>query len=193
MATLSDPPQESFRLSQLIYDTRYRSITIQVVAFIAFMAIFAWLLTNTYYNLQALGKSFEFGFLGERAGYDINQRPIEYTNDSSHFRATLVGLVNTLIIAVLGCILATIVGVIAGVLRLSKNWLTARLMAFYVESFRNIPVLLWIIAFFAILTEATPRPNAFRGDSPTASMLLNESVAITNRGTYIPRPIWEDG
>lgn len=193
MTTMSDPYKESFRLSQLIYDTRYRSITIQVFALIGFVALFAWLISNTIVNLEALGKDFDFGFLSVRSAYDINQRLIEYSSDSTHLRATYVGLLNTLLIAFLGCILATIVGVIAGVLRLSKNWLTAKLMTVYVESFRNIPVLLWIVAFFAVLTEATPAPNAFRGDTPTASMIFNETVAFTNRGTYIPAPTWQQG
>ena len=66
-------------------------------------------------------------------------------------------------------------------------------MTIYVESFRNIPVLLWIIAFFAVLTEATPAPNAFRGDNPAASMLFGDTVAITNRGIYTPLPVWGSG
>ena len=193
MSTMADPAKDQFRLSQLIYDTRYRSMTIQVVAFIGFVAAFAWLINNTVNNLEALGKDFNFGFLGVRAGYDINQRLIEYSSDSTHLRATIVGLLNTLLVAFLGCILATVIGVVAGVLRLSKNWLTAKLMTVYIESFRNVPVLLWIIAFFAVLTESTPAPRAFRGDDATASMILGDSVAITNRGTYIPSPVWGDG
>lgn len=193
MTTLTDPHKESFHLGQLIYDTRYRSMTIQVVALIGFVAMAAWLVSNTITNLELLGKDFDFGFLSVRAGYDINQRLVEYSSDSTHLDATIVGLLNTLLVAFLGCILATIVGVIAGVLRLSKNWLTAKLMAIYVESFRNIPVLLWIIAFFAVLTEATPAPRDFKGDAPEASMILNDSVAITNRGTFIPAPTWGDG
>ncbi len=189
MTTISDPSQDSFHISQLLYDTRYRSITIQVIAVIGFMLAFGWLLNNVVVNLAVQGKDFNFGFLWDRAGYDINQRPLEYSNDSTHFRASLIGLTNTLLIAVLGCILATIIGVIAGVLRLSKNWLTAKIMTVYVETFRNIPVLLWIVAFFAILSEATPAPNAFRGDNATASMLLDGTIAVTNRGTYIPRPV----
>jgi general L-amino acid transport system permease protein len=190
---MADPAKDQFRLSQLIYDTRYRSMTIQVVAFIGFVAAFAWLINNTVSNLEALGKDFNFGFLGVRAGYDINQRIIEYSSDSTHLRATIVGLLNTLLVAFLGCILATVIGVVAGVLRLSKNWLTARLMTVYIESFRNVPVLLWIIAFFAVLTESTPAPRAFRGDDATASMILGDSVAVTNRGTYVPSPVWGDG
>jgi len=193
MTTLTDPPTESFRLSQLIYDTRYRSMTIQVVALIGFVSLFAWLISNTVTNLEALGKDFDFGFLSVRAGYDINQRLVEYSSDSTHFRAAYVGFLNTLLVAFLGCILATIIGVTAGVLRLSKNWLTARLMTIYVESFRNIPVLLWIIAFFAVLSEGTPAPREFRGENPAASMMLNDSMAVTNRGTYIPTPVWEAG
>ena len=193
MSTATDPGRDQFRLSQLIYDTRYRSITIQTVAFIGFVAAFAWLISNTIQNLEALGKDFNFGFLGVRSGYDINQRLIEYSSDSTHLRATIVGLLNTLLVAFLGCILATVIGVVAGVLRLSKNWLTARLMTVYIESFRNVPILLWIIAFFAVLTESTPAPRAFRGEDPAASMILGDTVAITNRGTYVPLPVWGSG
>lgn len=193
MTTLTDPQPDSFRLSQLLYDSRYRSMTIQVVALIGLVAIAAWLVSNTIVNLEALGKDFNFGFLGERSGYEINQQLIEYSPDSTHLRATTVGLLNTLLISVMGCILATVIGVFAGVLRLSKNWLTAKIMAVYIESFRNIPVLLWIFAFFAVLSEGTPGPRAFRGDDATASMLFGDSVAITNRGTYIPAPVFGDG
>jgi len=193
MSTISDPPVPSFRLSQLIYDTRYRSLTIQVVAFILIMSGLVWLANNTVQNLAALGKDFDFGFLSSRAGYDINQRLVEYSNDSSHGRAAFVGILNTLLVAFVGCILATIIGVTVGVLRLSNNWLVARIMGVYVEMFRNIPTLLWILIVFAIMTEAMPAPNAFRGDTPTASMLLGDSVAITNRGVYIPAPIWGEG
>ena len=121
MTTLTDPSKESFRLSQLIYDTRYRSMTIQVIAMIGFMSLIAWLVSNTIANLNALGKDFDFGFLTVRAGYDINQQIIPYSSNSTHLRAAVVGLLNTLLVAFLGCILATFIGVIAGVLRLSKT------------------------------------------------------------------------
>ncbi len=192
MTTTSDAPKAGFRPSQLIYDTRYRSLTIQVIAFIALMLGLSWLVSNTIANLSALGKDFDFGFLGQRAGYDINQRLIEYDSASSHGRAALVGILNTLLIAVLGCALATIVGVLAGVLRLSKNWLIANLMAVYVEGFRNIPVLLWILLIFALMTEATPQPRDFR-EGGDAAMILGDSVAITNRGVFVPAPFWGSG
>jgi general L-amino acid transport system permease protein len=186
MSTMTDVPGRSFRLSQLIYDTRYRSLTIQVVAMILLMLAFTWLISNTVQNLAALGKDFNFGFLGQPAGYDINQRLIPYDSQSTHGRAALVGILNTLLIAFLGCVLATVLGVFAGILRLSKNWLVARLMSVYVEAFRNVPLLLWILLIFALMTESTPSPRDFRGDEASASMLFFDSVAITNRGVYIP-------
>ena len=192
MASIPDPSSEPFRLGQLIYDRRYRSMTIQVFAFITIMAFLWQLGWNTVQNLSALGKDFDFGFLGSRAGYDINQRLIEYSNDSTHGRAAIIGILNTLLVAFLGCILATIIGVIAGVLRLSKNWIVARLMTVYVEGFRNVPLLLWILVIFAVMTEATPQPRDFR-EGGDASMILFDSIAITNRGIFIPRPIWGEG
>ena len=190
MATITDPPSEGFKLSMLIYDTRYRSMTIQVVAMMGFMLFAAWLINNTLTNLNTLGKPIDFGFFGEPASYDINQRLLEYTSRDTHLRASFIGLLNTLVVAFLGCVTATILGVLIGVARLSKNWLVARIMTVYVEMFRNVPVLLWIVLVFAILIESLPTPRAFRGDNATESMILNDSVAITNRGVYIPEPLF---
>jgi general L-amino acid transport system permease protein len=176
----------------LIYDTRYRSLTIQVFALLAFMLAAAWLVNNTLQNLAALGKTFDFSFLGSRAGYDINQTLISYSNDDTHGRAALIGILNTFLVAILGCILATVVGVLIGVLRLSPNWLVSKLAGIYVDVFRNVPVLLWILAFMAVLTDMTPAPAAFRGENATAQMLFG-SVAITNRGFYIPGPVFGPG
>mgnify|MGYP001628252345 CR=1 FL=1 len=188
MSATTDPPKDGFQLSQLIYDTRYRSMTIQIVALVLFLLGVGWLLNNAAQNLAALGKPLSFGFLGEAAGYDINQKLIEYNNQMSHGRAALVGVLNTLLVAVLGCILATVLGVVIGVLRLSNNWVVARLMTVYIESFRNVPVLLWIVLTMAIFIESFPAPRAFRGENASASMSLWDSVALTNRGLYIPKP-----
>jgi general L-amino acid transport system permease protein len=201
MAMATDAPKDGFRLSMLVYDTRYRSYTIQVVVLILFAMAVAWLLNNTAQNLAARGKEFNFTFLWQRAGYDIGQQLIPYTNDSTHFRALLVGLINTLVVAFWGCIFATVLGVIVGVLRLSNNWLVGRLMTIYVEMFRNIPLLLWILLSYVLLSEVTPAPNAFRvtdemitaGEEPAASMMFFDSVAVTNRGTNIPSPLFERG
>ncbi|MEZ5751265.1 MAG: ABC transporter permease subunit [Paracoccaceae bacterium] len=191
MAMDSGTPQRSFRLSMLLYDTRYRSLTIQVFAMILLMLGAAWLVDNTVKNLAALGKDFSFDFLWNTSGYDISQRPIEYSSQSSHARAAAIGVMNTLILAIMSCVTATILGIFAGVLRLSNNWIVARLMTIYIEMFRNVPVLLWIIIAAAVMSEAMPAPNAFRGENATASMLLNDSVAFTNRGVYVPSPLFE--
>jgi general L-amino acid transport system permease protein len=190
MTTLTDPPRESFRLSMLIYDSRYRSITIQIIALIGVLTLIGWLISNTANNLADLGKQPSFRFLGESAGYDINQRLIDYQNQDTHLRAAFVGVLNTLFVAFMGCMAATVVGVFVGVLRLSKNWVVSRLMAVYVETFRNVPVLLWIILTMAILIETLPPPSAFRGDDPASSMYLGGNVAFTNRGFYIPEPLF---
>ncbi|WP_422048155.1 amino acid ABC transporter permease [Shimia sp.] len=192
MTTLTDPPKESFRLSMLIYDTRYRSLTIQAVAMIGFMLLAAWLINNTMVNLNTLGKQPEFGFLMEPASYDINQRLLEYSSRDTHLRASFLGLLNTLLVALLGCITATIIGVFVGVLRLSKNWIVAKIMTVYVEMFRNVPVLLWIVLAMAILIESLPAPRAFRGENPSATMNLFDTVAVTNRGVYVPEPLFSN-
>ena len=188
MTTLTDPPKVSFRPSMLIYDSRYRSITIQFVALIGFLIGIGWLVNNTLQNLDALGKTIEFGFLKDPSGYDINQRLIEYTSRSTHARAAFVGLLNTLLVAAMGCVLATVIGVFVGVMRLSKNWLVAKVMTVYVETIRNVPVLLWIVFLMAILSETMPKLRDFKNGS--ASMLFGNSVAITNRGIYVPEPLF---
>jgi general L-amino acid transport system permease protein len=187
MSTLSDPPVESFRLSQLINDTRYRSYTFQFIALLCLIALFAYLGYNLLQNLAAAGLDISYGFLGEPAGYDINQRLIDYNSQSSHMRAAIVGVLNTLLVAVVGCLFATIIGVIVGVLRLSKNWLISKLMAVYVEIFRNVPVLIWILIVMAVFVAVLPQPRDFRGDDATASMFL-DLFAFTGRGFYLPRP-----
>ncbi|MDE4193390.1 amino acid ABC transporter permease [Phaeobacter gallaeciensis] len=192
MSTLSDPPQDGFRLSMLINDTRYRSLTFQAIAALL-LALSIWYLgNNLIQNLRAAGLNISYDFLGNPAGYDINQRLVEYDNQDSHGRAALVGVLNTLLVAFLACVTATIFGVIAGVLRLSNNWLVSKLMAVYVEIFRNIPVLIWIIIIFTIMTAVLPGPRAFRGDNPDSTMLL-DLFAFTNRGVYIPMPWFESG
>ena len=191
MSALTDPPGASFRLSQLIYDTRYRSLTIQIVAMVLLVLAFSWLVSNTVQNLQALGKDFNFGFLEQPAGYDINQRLIEYDSQRTHGRAAVVGILNTILVAFLGCALATFLGVVAGVLRLSKNWIVSRLMAVYVEGFRNVPLLLWIILIFAVVNESLPHPREFK-EGGTHEMLFG-AFAFTKQGTFLPAPVWGPG
>jgi general L-amino acid transport system permease protein len=199
MALATDVPKDGFRLSMLIYDTRYRSYTIQIVVLLMFLGFIGWLLNNVIANLAALGKPFNFNFLWTRAGYDIEQTLVPYTNDDTHFRAWMVGLTNTLAVAIPGCILATVVGVFVGVLRLSKNWLISTLMGVYVEIFRNIPLLLWILLVLVPMRELAPEPRDFRvtdemiaaGQEPAASMWFNDSLAISTRGINAPLPLFD--
>lgn len=183
MTVATAVPADNFRIGMLLSDTRYRGYTIQVIAFMLLMLFFGWLISNTISNLEALGKTFGFGFLGETASYDINQRLIEYTSRSTHARAAVVGILNTLLVAVLGCILATVIGVVAGVLRLSKNWLVAKLMTVYIETVRNVPVLLQIILFSAVINETFASPKK-------AEPWFDGALVMTNRGFYFPQPLF---
>ncbi|MEY8830265.1 amino acid ABC transporter permease [Sedimentitalea sp. XS_ASV28] len=192
MTTISDPPTEQFRLSMLLNDTRYRSATFQAIAVILLVASIAYLGSNLAKNLREAGLDISFGFLSTPAGYDINQTLIPYNNQDTNLRAALVGILNTLLVSFLACATATILGVFAGVLRLSQNWLVRKLMSFYVEIFRNIPVLIWILIIYGIMTVSMPGPRDFRGENASASMIL-DAVAVTNRGVYIPAPVWGPG
>lgn len=195
MSLALDAPKDSFRLSKLIYDTRYRSYTIQVVVLALLLVFLGWVTDNTVRNLAERGKDINFDFLWQRAGYDIDQQLIPYTNDSTHGRALVIGLLNTLVLAFFGCIGATILGTIAGILRLSKSWVVARLMTFFVEIFRNVPLVLWIVLVFTIFSEVMPQPKDFKvtdemiaaGEAPAASTFLG--IALTNRSANIPAPI----
>ena len=189
MTATPDAPaaNQGFKLSALWFDTRYRSYTFQFIALMLLIGAIAYLGSNLISNLRTAGLNISWDFLGEPSNYDINQRPIEYTSQSTHWRASVVGVLNTLIVAVLGCITATVFGVIAGVLRLSNNWIVARLMSAYVEAFRNVPVLIWIIIIFSIMTVSLPGPRAYRGETPERTMLF-DMFAFTNRGIYTPKP-----
>ena len=186
---------ESFRLTQLIDDTRYRSYTFQFIALVLLIFSVGYLYANLVANLKVAGLNISYEFLGDPAGYDINQRLIDYTSQSTHLRASVVGLLNTLLVAFVGCFLATIFGVTAGILRLSNNWIVSKLMAVYVEIFRNVPVLIWILIINAIFMISLPQPKAFkvRGDNPPDAEMLFDAFAFTGRGIYVPKPIFEAG
>ncbi|MDA8578343.1 ABC transporter permease subunit [Rhodobacteraceae bacterium] len=181
-----------FRLSMLINDKRYRSYTFQFLALMVLICLMAFLGWNLMQNLTAAGLNISYSFLGEPAGYDINQRLIEYNSQSTHWRASVVGVLNTLLVAFLGCLMATIFGVFAGIFRLSNNWIVAKIMAVYVEIFRNVPVLIWILIINAVFLAALPQPRAFRGENPEATMLF-DAFAFTGRGIYMPKPVLYEG
>ena len=192
MTTLTDPPEGAFRLSMLLNDTRYRSYTFQGIALVLLISVVVYLANNLMTNLRDLGLNISYEFLGSPAGYDINQTLIGYDSQSTNLRAAFVGIINTMLVAVLACTTATFFGVISGVLRLSNNWLVRKLMAFYVEIFRNVPVLIWIIIIFTVLTAVLPGSRAYLGAEPEKELFLGY-FAFTNRGVYAPAPIWNAG
>ena len=184
--------RDQFQFSMLLNDKRYRSYTFQFFALFLLICAMAYLGKNLLENLAAAGLNISYSFLGEPAGYDINQRLIEYNSQSTHLRASIVGVLNTLLVAFLGCIAATFFGVTAGILRLSNNWIVAKLMMVYVEIFRNVPVLIWILIIHSVFLAFLPQPKAFRGENPEATMLW-DAFAFTGRGFYIPKPVFNDG
>ena len=184
--------RDKFQFSMLLNDKRYRSYTFQFFALFILLCAMAYLGKNLLENLAAAGLNISYSFLGEPAGYDINQRLIEYNSQSTHLRASIVGVLNTLLVAFLGCIAATFFGVTAGILRLSNNWIVAKLMMIYVEIFRNVPVLIWILIIHSVFLAFLPQPKAFRGENPEATMLW-DAFAFTGRGFYIPKPVFNDG
>ena len=196
MTTLSDPPKSAFRIGMLLSDTRYRSYTFQFIALLAIILSVSYLVSNLLANLDRLGQDLSYEFLGAPAGYDINQQPIPYNSQDTHLRATVVGAMNTLIVAFLACVTATIFGVIAGVLRLSNNWIISKLMSVYVEIFRNIPVLIWLIIIFTVTANVFAPIAEFRiprdGSDPARTMIFGV-MAFTNQGVFVPRLTFEAG
>ncbi|ENT44985.1 hypothetical protein P046_02995 [Brucella suis 06-997-1672] len=171
--------------TSLLYDPRARGIFYQVVVFGAVIAGIYWIVGNTITNLQRANIASGFGFLYGRAGFDISQTLIQYNSDSTYGRAFLVGLVNTLYVAALGIVTASIIGFLVGIGRLSHNWLIRNICTVYVEVFRNIPPLLVIFFwYFGVLSVLPPVRQSY-------SMPL--STYINNRGFFMPSPVWGEG
>jgi general L-amino acid transport system permease protein len=186
---VTDTPLLPYRMSfwtSFWRDEKLRAAGLQVLVIFAFFAVLAWLIGNVAANFAALDKTFGFSFLWKLpAGYDINQTLIAYTNQSSHLRAALVGLINTALVAAVGIVFATFLGFAIGVLRLSNNWLVSRLAYGYVEFTRNTPVLLLILLWHGIIINTLPHPRQ--------ALDLGGSVFLSNRGFYVPAPVLEPG
>ena len=153
-----------------------------VVAFVA--GFFAYLAYNTHLNMQARGITNSLSFMGQEAGFDVIQALIPYTSTSTYARVFLVGLLNTLFVAFIGIIFASILGLIVGIARLSSNWLLARLAGAFIETFRNIPLLLQIFFFYFAVMQTLPTARQ--------SLDLGGLFFLNNRGVYLPRPMPED-
>lgn len=140
-----------------------------------------YLVSNTLDNLGRQKIASGFSYLGREAGFEIGDTMIAYSPASTYARAILVGMLNTLKIAVLGIIMATVLGTLIGVGRLSPNWLLAKICEWYVEAFRNVPLLLWLFLIYKLISEAFPGPRQ-------AISVLN-SFFLSNRGLYFPVPL----
>src|SRR5215470_2412205 len=157
-----------------------RGIIFQVLFVAAVAALGAFLVHNTLVNLRRQNIASGFGFLDREAAFGIGQSLIAYSPTDTYARAFLIGLLNTLYVAALGIVLATIVGTLIGLARLSGNWLVARLAQIYVETFRNIPLLLQLFFWWALLRGAAPGPRE-------AWQVLPD-VFVSNRGIVFPVP-----
>ena len=162
-----------------------RSVILQILTMALLFAFLAYIINNAVLNLAILGKTFSFEFLSFPASYDINQRLIEYTSQSTHFRAMLVGILNTALVAFFGIITATIVGFLFGIIRLSNNWIASHIVYCIIEFTRNVPVLLHILLMHGIIVHVLP--------SPRQAHSLADSIFLSNRGLTIPDPIIGEG
>ena len=182
----ASPSQDRSQFRRLFYNKEVRSVFFQIVTVFGVCALIAYIGMNMLTNLEAVGKELSFSFLGAPAGYDITFQPfVSYSPTETHFRAAMVGLSNTLLVAVTGIILATIMGFTLGVMRLSRNFLISRLSQAFIDFTRNVPLLLHIFFIYGIVINVLPKPKQAEG--------LADSFFLTNRGLYAPKPIFEEG
>ena len=172
-------------LNNIWRNEKSREIIVQIFVLFCIGWILSWLIANVDANFKALGKDISFEFLFIPAGYDINQYLIDYNNRDSHLRAGIVGLLNTGLVAFFGIILATVLGVFLGIIRLSKNWLASKLAYWYIEFSRNVPILLHILLWHGIIINTLPHPKK--------ALNLGDLTFLSNRGFYIPKPLTENG
>jgi len=178
---LRKPPRQGVTLSwrnPLVRNVFWQVLILGVVA----LAVW-WLVSNTMRNLEVRRIATGFGFLEREAGLPIGESLIPYSPADTYARALLVGVLNTLRVALIGAVLATLLGTIIGIARLSRNWLVARLAAVYVEVLRDLPLLLQLL-FWYVLMQGLPGPR----------QALNpiEGVFLSNRGIKFPWIVWED-
>ena len=182
-ASTEDHPNILLRLWR---DKDTRSICIQIITIVIVFTFLGLIIHNVVINLEIAGKDFSFGFLNYPAGYDITFQPfISYSPTDTHLRAAAVGILNTILVAVSGVIIASILGFTMGVLRLSNNWLVSRIVYVFLEFTRNVPVLLHILFIYGIFLYALPVPKK--------AINISDTVFLTNRGFILPSPVFEDG
>ena len=156
----------------------------QILTLLVVVLIFGFFTFNAQVNMDNRGIEFGYGFLSQESSFDVQFSLIEYDGSHSYARAYLVGLLNTLLVAFIGIIFATILGVIVGIARLSPNYLIERSAAFYVEFFRNIPLLLQIFFWYFAALRALPLPQ-------DAEAIFGVYF-LTIKGLFVPRFVWEN-
>ncbi|MEW7977606.1 MAG: amino acid ABC transporter permease [Candidatus Sedimenticola endophacoides] len=184
---MAEPRQQESAPAQAAFWRRpaFRAALFQTLLMLALCLVGYSLFTNTLNNLEQRGISTGFGFLSQEAGFGILQSLIDYNETHSYGRTFFVGLLNTLLVSALGIALATLIGFVMGVARLSGNWLVARIATVYIETFRNIPLLLQIMFWYFAVLQPLPRPKQ--------SLSFGEAFFLNNRGFYIPGPVFEQG
>jgi general L-amino acid transport system permease protein len=161
-------------------DPRIRSVAWQILFVGIVVALVAFLVHNTLVNLRRQNIASGFGFLDREAAFGIGESLIAYSPADTYARAFLVGLLNTLYVSALGIVLATVLGTVIGIARLSSNWLIRKLAQVYVEAFRNIPLLLQLFFWWAMLRVSAPAPRQ--------AWELLPGVLVSNRGFVFPVP-----
>ena len=163
---------------------KIKKILPQLATLLVVVIIFGFFTINAQVNMDNRGIEFGYGFLSQESSFDVQFSLIEYDGSHSYARAYLVGLLNTLLVAFIGIIFATIIGVIVGIARLSPNYLIERSAAFYVEFFRNIPLLLQIFFWYFAALRALPLPQ-------DAEAIFGVFF-LTIKGLFVPRFVWEN-
>lgn len=185
---MSDPRQNSSELPSkppIWNDPKYRAMFFQILLIAALGYFFYSIIQNTLDNMTARGVSTGFGFMSEPAGFDILQTLVPFDSTYSFGRSFIVGVLNTLLVTALGIVFATLLGFLVGVARLSNNWLISKIATVYIEIFRNIPLLIQIIFWYALIVGSLP---AVRD-----SLSLFDSFFLNQRGINLPSPIYESG
>ena len=170
----------------LFNSPKNRAIIFQVLSLVVVVLCLFYFVNNMFDNVAKRGITTGFSFLSETAGFGISQSLIHYDDTSSTFLDVfIVGLLNTMLVGVIGIILASGLGLLIGIGRLSPNYLISKLSLVYIETFRNIPILLQILFWYNVVLAALP--------SPRQSLSYFDSIFINNRGLIIPDPIFESG
>lgn len=170
----------------ILNNQKFRGIFFQLLTVIVVVAFLWYITTNMFHNIEQRGITTGFDFFDQVAGFGIAESPIEYSDSkSTYLDAFYVGLLNTLIVSGIGIVFASIIGLIVGVARLSKNFIIAKLAMAYIEFFRNIPILLQILFWYNVVLAALP--------SPRQSIEMGAGFFLNNRGFYVPKPLYESG